>query len=297
MTPDEATVALYNCIYTNGRNTTLEEIQRYVEAGAHLHNVETQYGPPLLFALECLCELPILKYLIEKGGIDWEYKKGRYIHLSEDDPAWFAIKCITYHSIKNELIRTWHHYKVTYKDLNQELINMFKIHAIPEKRYKKYLLRVPTKDDKDKEEYYVYTTVCNARRRRVSETYLEQICELFGVTPEELENGVLDLPDTVLDTSLLPVEDKPFCWNQLKDNPQDKLRGCFFFAELPILKRYNQGVDNEYSNEYAESNIEYSDKSSESGESDESNTEYSDKSSESDAEKPLDECGLANSNV
>ncbi len=60
MTPDEATVELYKCIDKNGKTTSLEEVQRYVEAGARLRDVETLYGPPLLYALRNRCRPPVL---------------------------------------------------------------------------------------------------------------------------------------------------------------------------------------------------------------------------------------------
>jgi hypothetical protein len=278
MTPDEATVALYKCIYHNERNTTLEDVQRYVEAGARLRDIETRYGPPLLWALCNMCSPPILKYLIEKGGIDWTYKKGRYISYSEDEP-WFYIDCITYHTYKNELIRTWHFYRLTYKDINQELINMFKIHNIPEHRYKKHLATIPSKDDE--ESYYSYTCLCNTRKQLCGEGYLEQMCELFGVTPDELENGILDLPDKMFDMSLLPKEDKPYCWNHSMDNPHIKMRGFFAFAELKIEKIYK-----EYSDELEKSYEGY-----ESDESDESEQKES-----NEKESPY-KCTISTSNV
>jgi hypothetical protein len=239
MTPDEATVALYKCIDKNDRDTTLEDVKRYVEAGARLRDVETLYGPPLLHALNNLCKIPILKYLIEKGGIDWSYKKGRYIEYAEDEP-WFYIDCITYHTFKNELIRIWHYCNVTFKVLNQELINMFKIHAIPEEKYKEYLLKVPTEYDEDVGFYDDYMSICKGRKYRYGETYLEELCELFSVTPEELENGILELPDSIFDTSLLPVEDKPYCWNHVMDTSHNKPRAYFMYAGIDIEVIYNE---------------------------------------------------------
>jgi hypothetical protein len=239
MTPDEATVALYKCIYNNHSNTTLEDVKKYVKAGARLRDIETLYGPPLLCALENRCSPPILKYLIKKGGIDWSYKKGRYIEYAEDEP-WFEIECITYHTFKNELIRLWHYCKVTYKVLNQELINMFKIHNIPEEKYKEHLIMVPTKYEGDPELYDIYLSICKERKYRYGETYLEEVCDLFGVTPEELENGILELLDSIFDTSLLPKEDKPYCWNHLMDIPNDKPRGYFMHAGIDIEKVYNE---------------------------------------------------------
>jgi len=238
MTPDEATVALYKCMYYNEHKTKLEEVKQYVEAGARLRDIETLYGPPLLCALENMCPITVLNYLIEKGGIDWSYKKGGYLHYSEDDP-WFEIMCIKYHTYRNELIRLWHYCKVTYKELNQELVNMFKIHDISEELYKNHLMHVPKKEDSDIELYEEYSGLRNARRHRYGETYPEEVCKLFGVTPEELENGILDLPDSIFDISLLPKEDKPYCWNHFM-TPGYKMYGHFMFAILDIDYLYNE---------------------------------------------------------
>jgi hypothetical protein len=117
---------------------------------------------------------------------------------------------------------------------------MFKIHQIPEEDFKKHLLRVPTKYDSDIDFYEIYLSICKAREYMYGETYLEEVCELFGVTPEELENGILDLPDSIFDISLLPKEDKPYCWNHFMDRPDDKPRGYFMHAGIDIEKIYNE---------------------------------------------------------
>ena len=48
MTPDEATVELYKYMNKQGTNSRLNDIQKFVEAGARLRDIETLYGPPLL---------------------------------------------------------------------------------------------------------------------------------------------------------------------------------------------------------------------------------------------------------
>jgi hypothetical protein len=225
MTPDEATVALYKCMYNNNRNTSLEDVKQYVEAGARLRDVETLYGPPLLFALKQRCKPSILNYLIEKGGIDWSYKKGKYIFYSETEPT-ITLVTITYNTIRNELIYLWHFCKGSRKADNQVLLNIYKIHNVPEEEYKYKLFRYPYKVNENyNPEYYddEFCTELNlmheARCNRISrqyggESYAREVCELFGVTPEELEDGILELPEKKYDVTLLPKEDKPYCWNE-----------------------------------------------------------------------------------
>ena len=54
------------------------------------------------------------------------------------------------------------------------------------------------------------------------------------------ENGILELPDSVFDTSLLPVEDKPYCWNYFMDTSHKRPRGYFMHAGLDIEGVYNE---------------------------------------------------------
>jgi len=230
MTPDEATVALYKCISNNREKTLIEEVKQYVEAGARLRDIETLYGPPLLCALENMCPIPILNYLIEKGGIVWSYKKGKYLFYSETEPT-ISLITITYNTIRNQLIYLWHFCKGSRKADNQVLLNIFKIYNIPEEEYKYKLFRYPYKVDENyKPEYYdeEFCTELNlmheARYKRIcrqygGESYARQVCELFNVTPEELEDGILELPTKKYDIKLLPKEDKPYCWDHYIDKP------------------------------------------------------------------------------
>jgi hypothetical protein len=226
MTPDEATVELYKYIYENEHNTTLEDVQRYVEAGARLRDIETLYGPPLLLALYSKCRIPILKYLIEKGGIDWSYKKGKYMFYSEMEPA-ITLISITYNTFMNELIHTWHFCKGGRKADNQELMNIYRAKKVPKEECKNIVFRYPYEvdeyyNDEDfcKELNQMYEARCNRIRKQYGgEEYARQVCELFGVTPEELEDGILELPEKYYDISLLPKEDKPYCWNMHINEP------------------------------------------------------------------------------
>ena len=254
MTPDEATVELYKCIHKNGKNTSLEDVQRYVEAGAHLRNVETLFGPPLLCALEHLCKPPILKYLIEKGGIDWEYKKGKYTFYSETEPT-ITLVYITYNTIRNELIHLWHFCKGSRKADNQILTAFYRINKITDKKYNyKYkLFRYPFEVDEYYDEEYckelnmMHEARCNRIRIQYGgEAYAREVCELFSLTPEELEDGVLELPEKTYDKSLLPAEDKPYCWNNYMDKPVG-----YAFHELFIFPdSENEESDAEYSEKY-----------------------------------------------
>jgi hypothetical protein len=213
MTPDEATVELYKYIHTHGSKSRLNDIQKYVEAGARLSNIETLYGPPLLYALNCLCDISILKYLIEKGGIDWSYKKGHYEYYFEDYPCIQFIP-ILYNTFQNALLQLWHFCKGSH-DLDDNVLEfIFKSHGYKEEEYKNYLYNshldctVPVN----------YKKVALQRQETYNE-YILQVCELFGVSPENLETGVLELPDHPFDITLLPAEDKPYCWNTLMDKP------------------------------------------------------------------------------
>ena len=230
MTPDEATVELYKCIYENEHNTTLEDVQRYVEAGARLRDIETLYGPPLLFALEQMCKPSILKYLIEKGGIDWSYKKGKYMFYSETEPI-ITLLSISYNTFRNGLIHMWHFCKGSRKADNQELMNIYRANKVPEETYKNMVFRYPYKVDEEYDtEYYdeefckelnlMHEGRCNRIRRQYGgESYARAVCELFGFTAEELEDGILELPEKDYDRTLLPAEDKPYCWNEYIDKP------------------------------------------------------------------------------
>ena len=225
MTPDEATVALYKCMYYNKDKSTLEEVKRYVEAGAYLRDIETLYGPPLLCALENLCRPPILKYLIEKGGIDWSYKKGKYTFYSEIEPT-ITLVYITYNTIQNELIHLWHFCKGSRKADNQVLLNFYRVNKYPKENWKYKLFRYPVEVDEHYDEDFCreINLAHEGRCKHIyeqygGESYAREVCELFGVTPEELEDGILELPEKTYDISLLPAEDKPYCWNEYIDTP------------------------------------------------------------------------------
>jgi hypothetical protein len=226
MTPDEASVALYKCMYYNRQYTSLEEVQQYVEAGARLRDIETLFGPPLLCALNSMCKPPILKYLIEKGGIDWEYKKGKYTFYSEVEPT-ITLLYITYNTILNELIHMWHFCKGSYKADNQVLRAFYRINKITDEKYNyKYkLFRYPFEVDEYYDEEFckelniVHEERCKRIRETYGETYAQEVCELFGITPEELEDGILELPEKTYDKTLLPAEDKPYCWNNYMHKP------------------------------------------------------------------------------
>ena len=219
MTPDEATVELYKCIYENEHNTTLEDVQRYVEAGARIRDIETLYGPPLLFALEQMCKPSILKYLIEKGGIDWSYKKGYYLYHFEMDPPIYFIS-ISYNTYMNQLIHMWHNCKGSFNADNQELMNIYRDNNISEDKYKDMLYKpIDEYLNHNTDDYQLYKTRHDTILQQCGETYAEQVCDLFGVTSEQLENGILELPEKSYDITLLPPEDKPYCWNYLIDKP------------------------------------------------------------------------------
>jgi hypothetical protein len=213
MTPDEATVELYKYMHKHGSNSKLEEIQRFVEAGARLRDIETLYGPPLLYALECLCNIDILKYLIEKGGIDWSYKKGYYRYYFEDIPQ-IQYTLIIYNTLKNQLIHLWHFCKGSHVIDDYVLEFMFKSHGYMEEQYDRYLYRthidctIPVN----------YKEMVSQRQEKYG-SYILKVCKLFDITSEELESSVPELPDHLFDITLLPAEDKPYCWNTLMYEP------------------------------------------------------------------------------
>jgi hypothetical protein len=213
MTPDEATVELYKYMHKHGASSALEEIQRFVEAGARLRDIETLYGTPLLYALKCMCNIPILNYLIEKGGIDWSYKKGHYEYYFEDYPQLYYIP-ILYNSFRNVLIGVWHFCKGSHRIHDYVLEFIFKYHGYTENDYKRYLYR----NNLDNNVPVDHRKIA-LERQEMFKDYIYQVCELFGVTPEELDTWYPDLPDQPFDISLLPAEDKPYCWNDLMEEP------------------------------------------------------------------------------
>lgn len=213
MTPDEATIELYKYIYKNHRNSTVEGIQPLVEAGARLRDIETLYGPPLLHALSSKCSIPVLKYLIEKGGIDWNYKKGHFQYYLEDAPQLHHIS-IMYNTIRNELLHLWHYCKGSYIIVDYELIHTYESNGQSKEKYNKRLYRTHI----DNTEIKDYKKEAIKLQQEFGD-YPLQVCELFGVTSEELENGIPELPENTYDTSLLPKEDKSYCWNDLMDDP------------------------------------------------------------------------------
>jgi hypothetical protein len=213
MTPDEATVELYKYMNKQGTNSKLNDIQKFVEAGARLRDIETLYGPPLFYAIECLCNIDILKYLIEKGGIDWSYKKGYYKYYFEDNPQ-IQYTLIIYNTLKNQLIDLWHFCKGSHVHDDYVLEFMFKSHGYVKDQYNRYLYR--THIDCTIPVNYKEVAI---QRQETYKDYILKVCELFGVTPEELETSVLELPDNLFDITLLPAEDKPYCWNTLMYEP------------------------------------------------------------------------------
>jgi hypothetical protein len=213
MTPDEATVELYKYMHKHRSSSTLEEIQRFVEAGARLRDIETLYGPPLLYALNCLCNIDVLKYLIEKGGIDWSYKKGHFQYYLEDAPQLHHVS-IMYNTFWNELLHMWHYCKGSYKIVDYELIRIFERNGYTIETYKRWLYRTHI----DNTEFRDYKKEAIERQTLYGD-YPLQVCMLFGVTPEQLEDGLPDLPEHTNKHSLLPKEDKPYCWNNFMKNP------------------------------------------------------------------------------
>jgi hypothetical protein len=211
MTPDEATIELYKYIYKNHWNSTVEGIQPFVEAGARLRDIETLYGPPLLYALSSKCSIPVLKYLIEKGGIDWNYKKGHFRYYLEDVPQLHHVS-IMYNTIRNELLHLWHSCKGSYTIVDYELIRTYEWNGYSKEKYNKRLYRTNIDDTEIKD----YKKEAIKLQEKFGD-YPLQVCELFGVTPEELENGIPELPENTYDKSLLPKEDKSYCWNHIME--------------------------------------------------------------------------------
>jgi hypothetical protein len=213
MSPDEATVALYKYLHKHGSKSTLEEIQRFVEAGARLRDIETLYGPPLLYTLSLLCSIDILKYLIEKGGIDWSYKKGHFQYYFEDAPQLHYI-CIMYNTFKNQLLHVWHYCKGSYKIIDYELIHIYEKSGYTFDTYKRWLYRTHI----DNTEFKDYKKEAIERQQHFGD-YPLQVCKLFGVTPEQLEDGIPELPEHMYKHSLLPKENKLYCWNNFMEDP------------------------------------------------------------------------------
>ena len=105
---NKATKELYKILYTEKENTKLEDVKKCVEDGAHLTGIRLSYGIPLLYAIKQSCTSDIITYLVEKGGIDWNYKEPSISEHYDALPKKKFVECITYityDSIMNELIK------------------------------------------------------------------------------------------------------------------------------------------------------------------------------------------------
>jgi hypothetical protein len=70
----ELTSILFSILNTKKENTKLTDIMDLIEKGVLL-TFNTKYrSTPLMSAIKNMCTIDVVKYIIEKGGIDWDSK-------------------------------------------------------------------------------------------------------------------------------------------------------------------------------------------------------------------------------
>jgi hypothetical protein len=210
---NEATQELYKTIYYGKENTNLEDVIKCVENGAYLTGITSSYGIPLLYAMNEWCSPNIIKYLAEKGGVDWDYKvpfKVEYYAYYPDLKHIIDIDYISYNSIKNLLI-----------DLKYSLENNPIIQNIIFKKYKnenpkfKYISQKPKK--------YLMNENINEKINKYIE-YLKEYCNILNINYNDLHyrDYIICEPITynyIMDENgFIPLDDNPYNWKPKYNN-------------------------------------------------------------------------------
>lgn len=226
MIPDEEITALYkyfdDCFY-NKIEPTVEDVKGFIERSSlsifEKHNWYGHYPyqtSPLLFALNIRAPPDVIQLLVDKGGIDWEYKAYEVYHISKFVDECIKTSCdnypecghifkaredavVIYSSIKNSLVMMYHYLHGSVKLINQcltaQTISYRTRHKLPllDQHLLPYFDEVTEKDP-----------IPDNAAKHIE--YLKQFCTILSVDYNSLENERLDLPEDVSDFTKLPED-------------------------------------------------------------------------------------------
>jgi hypothetical protein len=211
---NKATKELYKLIYYEGKNTKIEDVKKCVEDGAYLTGIRTTYGIPLLYAMYKLCSPDIIAYLVEKGGLDWNYKeplRAEYYNYHSDIKLIVDIDFITYDSIMNYLI------DVKYSHNNNPILDNIML-----KQYKKELPRFQYKKKKPIKNYIMNEDDL------LNISYLKEYCKILNVRYEDIHYKNYLSPEFVRYDhykdykDYFPKDDQPYCWKPTNKNTDNE---------------------------------------------------------------------------
>jgi hypothetical protein len=243
MTPNQATRELYKLFedrFFEDRSTMLErvtydKVKTLIDAGARLTGIDAIGGISIIWALEFKYDISIIRLLAESGGIDMDYITAicgsidyyswhcdkhpdnrnecddncRY-ESEEDEPFGYCIiidkRVILYKSIKNSLIKLYHSaigsnyvfntlikecYRQGYSWFN-EIVILQDTNIVDEEKYK----------------------------------YVEQCCEIFNITIDELKHMKLDIPPDMRDSHDVPINNHSYNYPNCMDDNRDTNCSC-----------------------------------------------------------------------
>ena len=206
-TKDEATQELYKVIFYNKEKTKLEDIQWLVEQRCYLSGITAIYGLPLVHALKMNCDKEIIRYLVEKCGIDsndknicidevYQYKKyfskKTNTHLTG---ITFTLSYYRYNTVKNYFINL-------YKRINgdSKMFTAICNRIIDERGWG------------EKEELNPLYVSFGEEGREAYIEKIRELCEICKINYDELKNETFELPDNIVDCEI-PQDTQSYNWN------------------------------------------------------------------------------------
>jgi hypothetical protein len=207
----KATRELYKVLYTEGKNTKLEDVKRCVENGAYLSGIRLSYGIPLLYAIKQSCTSDIIAYLVEKGGLDWDYKEPSITEHYDAPPKKRFVECIdyiVYDSIMNELIRKKYYYTNNKHIIQNKILKQYKKERPTFQYFKKKSIKNYVADEED----------------IMIITRLKEYCMILNIKYDDLDHRKYVLPEIVrylycIDyKDYFPSDDEPYFWKPRRIN-------------------------------------------------------------------------------
>ena len=231
MTSEEVTKEFGLCIknwHEKNQTAKYHMVKDFLERGADLSSFDD--CPLLIYALNSLWHPSIIKLLIDKDGVDWNYRAYYVDHLdklvrcgSTSNPnckhtfkvfADYVIGCVT---IKNVLFNLYYLYTGSVKLINKYIIEHDKSHC------KKYGRRVhdPKKVKPQFNEVTEKEPIPENPEKYLK--YLKEYCRLLGFDYNSLDNvDLYELPEDVCDFTLVKEENGKL-YNINRNVPNDEI--------------------------------------------------------------------------
>ncbi len=233
MTPNQATRELYKLFedeLSRIETVTYDKVKTLIDAGARLTGINAMGGIPIIWALRFKYDISIVRLLAESGGIDMDYITTEYESIDyyseyclkhpdnrnecdnncryesqEEEPFGYCIiiekSIVVYASIRNYLIKLYHEaigsnyvfntlirecYRQGYMWFN-EIVILQDTNIVDEEKYK----------------------------------YVEQCCDIFNITIDELKYMELSIPPDMEDTYDIPINNHTYNYPNCMDRNRD----------------------------------------------------------------------------